>query len=161
MDRRRTLALLVITASLAGCGFHLRGTNLIGDLAALEVRGAVDSELGRELRAIIGDAWSTEDPERMVIVLRSTQRQRRPISVTEQARTAEYALTGRLAYSILDAAGVEHVRDELAVERIYEVDTANLLGSAGEEDILYGEIRRELAAAVLRRARAVRADLQP
>lgn len=157
MPRLSVLALLAMAVAIPGCGFHLRGTHLLGGLDAIEVRGATATPLGSELRETIGAAWSTTAPDRIVIVLRSSEQQRRPISVTEQARTSEYALTGSVEFSLLDADGDEHVRDTLVVERIYEVDAENLLGTAGEETLLFGEIRRELIAALLRRARILAA----
>lgn len=153
--------LLVLGLLASGCGFHLRGTGGgVADLPPVMVQGAPRDPLGVALRRSVprpGEAPGAP----LVLVLDQVVRDRRPVSVTDRARVAEYALRTDVVFRLLDAEGRLVARDRLGVERTYRLDAANLLGASGEEEVLRSEMRRQLVNGVLRRIAAEAAGQAP
>jgi LPS-assembly lipoprotein len=164
--RRRPSSLPVLLAALGlllgACGFHLRGTGAV-DLPPVTVRGAEGDPFTAALRRALPTPVPGATEPGVVLRLDDVVRERRPISVTDRARVAEYALLAAVEFTLLGADGSLLAQDRLSVEWIFRLDADNLLGASGEEDVLRAEMRRDLVGSLLRRiaAETAAAGAQP
>ncbi len=151
--------LLLGALILAGCGFQLRTWDLQDAFSSAYVRTDEYGSFARDLRRALTQAGvelveEAEDAEVVVRVL-SLERTQRSISVTGQARAAEYevGLTLRYAATRKNDAGmpVEMLAPQtIRGERVYRVDRDNLIGSSAERTLLEDEIKNDLIGQILR-----------
>ncbi|MCP1673911.1 LPS-assembly lipoprotein [Natronocella acetinitrilica] len=163
---RRGLALLLTTllaVSLAGCGWHLRGS--APGAASLEgVQLAVDSRVGRDelyrevriaLEAAGAEVVSTGSgipTLRLLDESRSTQR----ISGGRSDEVRENELRYRLRWEFLDGNGERLVGPDVYQQiRSYRFEQQQVLGSEGREDALVQELRRDAAFLLTDRVQAL------
>ncbi len=167
---RKTLLLAVLSASLVGCGFKLRTWDMQGNVETATLSGAaVSTALGSELRRALGQAGvrvldstaadeEVEAAELKLELLAVTQR-RRSVSVTGQARAAEYELMLDVNFAARDAQSAQLIAPRwLKVQRVYRVDRDNLVGSNEEESLLQREMRADALQQILRAVNQVIAD---
>lgn len=153
---RRWLGLVLLGASLAGCGFQLRGVQ--PGVAGLTVAVASPTPYG-ELEQILSDAIrqadmtvveSGETPA-MRIRLRDEKLTRRVQTVNTTGRASDYELILTVEYTIEQVVAGEDARTRrLDARREYNYDNTELLGKAEEEALLVQEMRRDIAARLLR-----------
>ncbi len=161
MIRRLLPAVLVL--ALAGCGFHLRNALLLpADLGPVRVVAPnMRSELAQDLTEALARAGtrladsSAEGPvARLEIV--SERGGNLPISVDQQGRAQEYNLRYAVVFRLRRADGSDLVPQQaLELGRDYVAGPALASGTEGEREILVNELRREMAASILRRIDAV------
>lgn len=155
------LCLLLGTALLlSGCGFHLRGT---GDVAVSDqwrsmylVSNTPNSEFSREVKsrfAANGVEWQEDRPAaNFQLVLGPERFSQRNLSLTAEARAAEFELTMRSTFSVRSVKGEEIMSATTgSVVKQMENDPRNVVGKAEEIRILKSEMRAELAQQILRR----------
>ena len=105
------------------------GGGTAGGGAAAE--GAADSVLARPWRVRVSEQ----------------NEERRGRTLTRGIQVAEYELTVELAFEVLDATGTQlHPAQRLAASRVYSREQENLLTNEAEEDVLWDELRRDVAA---------------
>ncbi len=155
----RVLITLALVSALAGCGFHLRGTqgeslflqqvNVVG--AASELRLEVE-----RLFAISGvEAVAGFDAGSYRLDLSEERLSRRGVSTGSSVSVAEYELQLQVLIGFESRQDVLIEDESLSIERIYRVDTESLVSSGEEERLLLREMRASLAAQILRRIDAV------
>ncbi len=155
---------LVMVVVLAGCGFHLRGNELSANFDRVHVSAVsavtIERQLARSLGfagvEVVGDRTAAD----VVIDLTAQRENRRSISVTERARTAEYELSLEIRYRIVaqepadaDAKPVQTVLVEdrsIRVARTYRLDRNNLVAGSEEQSLLRGEMEQDLVQQILR-----------
>jgi LPS-assembly lipoprotein len=155
----RSLVLLGIASIVAGCGFHLRTWELEGNIETAKItsnlRNPLAEPLGRALRSAGVEVVGSGSAD-VTIELLSDRTSRRAVSVTDQARAAEYQTTLTVVYAVFDADG-----DPLAAERsvrasrIYTVDRDNIVGSSEEQALLQREMVDDLVQQIIRGVNAV------
>jgi LPS-assembly lipoprotein len=149
---RTLMALLVMAASLtlAGCGYHLRGTT---ELAPAYERVYVSglsprSEVYRTLAREFGNAEATlvDDPrEATARLVVETERVDRRVSVVDPgANVRQYELVHELAYHVELPDGSRTPTREIRQARNYNYDPTGVLVSSSNES----QIRRELGELV-------------
>ncbi|MCB1677414.1 MAG: hypothetical protein KDI16_01885 [Halioglobus sp.] len=165
MDRRliRCTFILGLAALLAACGFQLRGTGSAGEGATLPddwrylhlVTANPNSEFSREIRsrfAANGIHWMERDEANYVVVLGPEHFKQRNLSLNAEARVAEYELSLRARFSVLDSNNGEVMpAREVTTLRQMENDPRNVVGKAEEVRILRSEMRADLARQIMRR----------
>jgi LPS-assembly lipoprotein len=154
-----SLLLLGIAGLVAGCGFHLRTWELDGNIETAKItsnlRNPVADPLGRALKSAGVDVVGSGDAD-VTIELISDRTSRRAVSVTDQARAAEYQTTLTVVYALHDGKG-----DPLAsarsvrASRIYTVDRDNIVGSSEEQALLEREMVDDLVQQIIRGVNAV------
>lgn len=157
--RRLFIALLVVV--LAGCGFQLRRDLLLPpELGTLHIE-AVDPQselvrgLGQALRRSGTSLVAADVDGAARLRLTDTSMRQRPLSVGGTGRVQEFALVYATRVELVDAAGAIRLpAQEVALERVYSFDTADALGTPGEEEVVRAELEREMVAALLRRIEA-------
>ena len=148
---------------LAGCGFHLRtwdiGTALESAYVSGDARNPLAGPLERALRqAGVRLAEDASDAAAVVELLDSRQ-QRRSVSVSGQARAAEYEMTLGVRYRVTDGGGTELIAPQwIERERVYRVDRDNIVGSSEEQALLVREMQTDLVQQILRALNAATAE---
>ena len=154
-DCLRSVSLSLLAVLLASaCGFHLRTWDLEGQVESARVianaRNPLAEPLGRALRSAGVEVIDGGDPD-LVIELLGDRRGRRSVSVTDQARAAEYETSLQVQYAVRDGAGSLLQQPRwVAARRVYRVDRDNLVGSSQEQALLEREMVSELVDQILR-----------
>jgi LPS-assembly lipoprotein len=163
---KHSLGLLVTLAAggiLAGCGFHLQGTN--GELPTATAQTYLQtddpySDFYDSLRQALRErgAGVVESPQDASAVLRIIEDSygQRILSVSARNVPREYEVFYTVTFS-LEAGGSELLAPEsMLVTRSYTWDETRVLGKSAEENALRQSLARDLALRVLRRIAADR-----
>lgn len=156
----RFITFFSVLSILVGCGFHLRNSSDF-ELAveSMSVSSAnAYSDFSREIEGIIEsrDVALVQSGADYSVRVLTENTSRRPVSTTADISVSDYELRLEIQFSIADVEGQMVIRPTaISTERIYSFDRTSLVGSAEEEQILIAEMRRDLAAQLLRRFSAV------
>ncbi|MCK7595181.1 LPS assembly lipoprotein LptE [Pseudomarimonas salicorniae] len=155
----RLLVLLLLCMALAACGFQLRQElALPAGLDAIRVEtGDPYGPLQRRLEQALQRAGaSTAAGSPAVLRVLNARIEQKPLSIGIGGRVQEYLLQYTAEIELLDGAGRAILpRQSLELEREYRFDTADALGSPGEEEVLREDLERAMGEAILRRVDAV------
>ncbi len=157
----RLLALVLIAGLLSGCGFHLRNSlNLPENLGPVRVL-AVDrySPLADMLSDGLARAGALSAPvdatDVATLQVVSEEWVDTPISHDQFGRAQEYALRYAVVFSMKRADGSDAVPQQaVELSRDYLAPVVDSIGKASEREMLVVELRRDMAAAILRRVDA-------
>ena len=150
--------LLAVFSCLMSCGFQLKGTGssesmglqgLELRLVSVQPRSDLTREVSRELSnagAVLTDAT---DPA-LQLTLQAEQFSQRNVSLTAQARAAELELTLSVDF-VLEQAEQDPTDARATVSRQMLNDPRNIVGKTEELRLLREEMRRDLAAQIVRR----------
>ena len=165
----RLLFSIVLAAGLAGCGFHPRNALMLpADVPAVQVTSNVPySELSklleRNLRAtgaqIIAASARNDDPTQLELASDAARLQvlserwgDLPIAIDGQGRAQEYRMRYATIFVFRRADGSELVPQQvIELSRDYVAPPTDATGTTTEREILAAELRREMAASILRR----------
>ncbi len=165
----RFLLAFVLTATLAGCGFHMRNKLMLpADTAAVKVVSTAPySELVKLLRrglqasgAQLADSDSTEPAAQLQVI--SERWGDLPIAIDAQGRAQEYSLRYAVIFIFRREDGSELVPQQvIELSRDYVSPPTDATGTTTEREILADELRREMSASIMRRIDSVvRAEIQ-
>ncbi len=155
MSRIGPLCLVVVLSGLlVGCGFHLRTWDLEGNIQTAKItanlRNPVAEPLGRALSSA-GVELVESGTADVAIELISDRESRRSVSVTDQARAAEYETSLSVVFALADGAGnVLTSPRSIQARRVYQVDRDNLVGSGEEQALLQREMVDDLVQQIIR-----------
>ena len=164
------LAILALSAALlSGCGFHLRNAlNLPADHGPVRVLAAARSRALGELLAAgrqrAGAQAAPAEANEGVATLQviSEQWADTPISNDQSGRAQEYALRYAVVFSLRRADGSTAVPQQaVELSRDYLAPAVDSIGKASEREMLVRELRRDMAAAILRRVDAASKPVAP
>ena len=152
------LSLAVMCIVLVGCGFQLKGSGQTGapELAGMTVRlvsAQPRSELTREVTRELthsGTSLVDDADAAITLILEAEQFTQRNVSLTAQARAAELELTLSAAFSLTQGE-LDPVDARAVVSRQMLNDPRNVVGKTEELRLLREEMRRDLAAQIVRR----------
>ncbi|MDT8449602.1 MAG: LPS assembly lipoprotein LptE [Wenzhouxiangellaceae bacterium] len=146
---------------LAGCGFQLRGSaDLPEQMATTWVNAADPTDpFTRELKLLLrgNGVTVTDTPGEGVAELKITRQQisRRALTISGDARVREFELVFDLRFTLLAPDGEVLLEDErLRLARDFQFDEQEILGAATEEEMIREQLRRDMAAALIRRLEA-------
>jgi len=150
---QRPLAILALLAC-AGCGFHLAGSDVRTGVERAYVQApaavAIAPLLSKSLAQSGVTVLDAPEPRSVKIELVSERETRRTVTTTPQAQAADYSLSIEVDYRIFGPNGVELVPDGTAqVTKVVPVDRNNLVGSRQQEDLVHGEMQRELVRQIM------------
>lgn len=151
-------------ASLAGCGFKMRGsfTYAFKTLFA----GFVDnSTLGNEFKRVIAadgqvlvisDA-SQADKAQVVLEVLNEQREKVVVGVTASGQVREFQLRIRLKFKLRTPGGKDIIPEtELLVQRDISFNESAVLAKEAEEGLLYRDMQTDMVQQLLRRLSAIK-----
>ncbi len=152
---------LLLSALVSGCGFQLRGAaNLPEEMSTTWVNiPDSSSAFVRELELLLRGNGVTlaEGPGEGVAELRITRDRitRRALTISGDARVREFELVFDLQFSLVGPSGDVLLGPEsLRLERDFQFDEQEILGATTEEELLREDLRRSMAAALIRRLEA-------
>ncbi|MCZ6619604.1 MAG: LPS assembly lipoprotein LptE [Gammaproteobacteria bacterium] len=144
--------------SLAGCGFHLRTSDIGTSLESARVEASKRNLLTQPLRRALSRSGVNEadtGESQIVVKLLDQRKVRRSVSVTGRGRAAEYETTLQVRYQVRDADGVELIAPRwVRSERVIRVDR-NVVGNSEELELLEQEMQNDLVQQILRALNAV------
>ena len=149
----KSLTAAVIALALVGCGFQLRGQDLINSGYSYVVSGeAKDSRLARELSArLFQSGVLAQDAAEITVELIYVRRQQVDGAVTAEAMLLEQAVRIDVRFRIVDAAGAELQPEQtLSRQRYFRLDRSNLLATAAVKEQVAESLEDELVAQLLR-----------
>jgi len=153
----RFITTFLLIIALAGCGFHLRGTQgyeipaASVNVTATNLYSQFSRELERMLAAQGIELKPASGAEYSISIL-SERTTRRPVATSTDISVSEYELRLETQFKIDSTTGEALIRPTLlAAERIYSFDRSSLVGSSEEEEMLTEEMRRDIANQILRR----------
>ncbi|WP_103074560.1 LPS assembly lipoprotein LptE [Solilutibacter silvestris] len=159
----KRLLVPVLALALSGCGFHLReAVQLPSDLGPVRVVSSDPySPLGEALSEAMTRAGAVPaDPKESVGVATLEVISERwgdiPISLDQYGRAQEFSLRYAVIFALRGANGKDVVPQQaIELTRDYVAPAADAVGKASEHELLAKEMRRDMAAAVMRRIDAV------
>ncbi len=158
MNSCRALLLAAVVCLLAACGFHLREeARLPPGMQRVFVEGAEPaSPLGRDLRKALARSGSqvVEQAAADAATLRigANHLLTDVLSVGGNARANEYTMRYHVEFDVVDAAGASLLpKQVIELTRDFTFDASQALGVAAEQDLLRGELQRDMVQAILRR----------
>lgn len=153
-----SLAVLLATLLLSGCGFHPRGTVELPPVlasACIEDGGLQGVAMAEIRRGLLHQGVQLPAPcpaDGVVLAIRDLSSDRRVLSVGSSGRALEYALTEALSFELKRQTGeVLLPMQRVEVQRDLLFDETNVLGKANEEADLKRHMREELVLEMLRR----------
>jgi LPS-assembly lipoprotein len=154
----RSLLIVLLTATLAACGFHLRGS-AGSDLPyasmyiALPETAEVRVWLERYLRGSTNTAVS-DDAKTATVTFQqlSDGRDKSILSIDARGRVREYRLQMRYRFRLVDAQGREIVApQEISMNRDMTYDDSQVLSKSMEENLLWRDMTNDLVNQIMRR----------
>lgn len=163
MPLLRALPVLLLAATLAGCGFQLRGTQSGGlpyksFYIALPETSEVRIWLERYVRAS-GSTMIADGSNQAEASFQQLQdsRQKSILSVSAKGRAREYRLQLTYRFRVVNAKGQEIVApNEINLTRDITYDDSNVLAKEGEENLLWRDMNNDLVNQIIRRLSIVK-----
>ncbi|MFU8814514.1 MAG: LPS assembly lipoprotein LptE [Pseudomonadales bacterium] len=156
----RAMALVVVAAAVGACGFQLRGWDMAAAIDSAYVTSDMHNPLEAPLRQGLRQAnvreAATPAEAQVVVRLMDSRSERRSITVSEQARAAEYETILSVLYEVTDPEGRQLVAPQwLERARVFRVDRDNVVGTREEQALLEGEMQNDLVQQIIRSINAV------
>ncbi|MFO1435850.1 MAG: LPS assembly lipoprotein LptE [Gammaproteobacteria bacterium] len=156
---KRLLIAVMIAFGLSGCGYHLRGsTGGNWNLGRFSIQSptATASEVTRLLQLNGVELVSPEKADAILTFTKDNQ-ERQVLSVDpDTGKVREFELTVDVGIQVKSSDGKILLEDDsIALQRDFTFDETAALGKYEEEGALYQEIRKDLAAAIVRRLQAM------
>ena len=153
------LAALSLAASLAACGFQLRGSatlpyeSMYVDMPESNIMGA---ELKRNLRAGTGTRIVATRAEAQAILTPTSQLFGKTIlSLSSSGRVREFRLRFNFAFRVIDQKGRDLVAPAvMLIERDFPFNDNQVLAKETEEALIYRDMQSDMVQQVLRRLAA-------
>ena len=150
----------LLCLSLAGCGFHLRGTADV-PFESIYVAGAtrgIALDLKRNLQAgtnaKVVDTASEADA---ILQLTREERKKEILSLTGTGRVREFRLLYRVRIRLHDGKGAEYLPpSDIEISRDVSFNDAELLAKEDEEQLLYRDMQADMVQQIMRRVAAAR-----
>jgi LPS-assembly lipoprotein len=160
-SRARLCALVVLTAMLTACGFHLRGqATYTFSSVYVNVAGApvFESELKRSLEGA-GSAKlaPTAAAADVILDIPPIVDEKDVLSLSSGGSVLEYALQMRVSFRLHDKDGLEWLPPgEITVRRSYTFNQTEVLARDIEEQRLLREMQSDAIAQLIRRLQAAK-----
>jgi LPS-assembly lipoprotein len=152
---------LLLAASVAGCGFHLRGeAHYPFDTLFLNSPAAqpLTIELRRSLEGI-GTAQLVPAPDKAQVILdiASVENNKQILSLSGGGKVAEFLLTKRVLFRVHDAAGNDWLpTSEVLVRRSYTYSDTEALAKEAQEQRLWREMQDDAIQQIVRRLQSAK-----
>ncbi len=149
---------IVLTLSLAGCGFQLRGAASL-PFERLYIEGGQDITvmLERSIRPSATRVVARPQEAQAILQILSEARDKRILSLDRAGRVSEFELLYRVNYRLRDAAGRDLLLpQQIELRREMTYSDPERLAKEAEEAALYRDMQNDAAQQIVRRLNAVR-----
>ena len=149
---------MTLVIGLCACGFQLRGSlNISDEIAPVYIEQNTVFELGREIRSLLATnnikvVIDETESKSSVVLLNETKKQR-VLSVDGSGRAREYLLTYTVNF-IIKIEQTDEAKDTLSISRSLVFDPTAVLAVTNESEILYRDMRRDVARLILLKLQA-------
>jgi len=154
---------LLLSGTLAGCGFHLRSYSFEATVESFAITGKTRIGVVEPLRRALKQAGVEERAENeavLIVDLLDQRNERRSISTGGSTRAAEYEVSYAVHYRILDSAANELAAPTwIERQRVYRIDATNIVGSSEEQALLERELLQDVVGQIIRAMDAVSRNL--
>ena len=180
----RMMIFLIVAASLHACGFQLRGAiDISQEISPIYIEQNSVFDLAREIRSLLAtnkiEVVTNAGQSKSQLVLLNEERTRRVLSVDGSGRAREYLLIYKINFSINTKSLQSHKeesdtveqnvveqnaakdnkdtvsRDSITVRRSLLFDPDAVLAVTNEAEILYKDMRRDVARLILLKLQAL------
>lgn len=165
MNRNRRALSALILASLAGCGFHLRGSTPDSRLAfdSVYVEAPKGTPLERELRGAVRGSGTklAADPKAATVILRilNEARERKILTLNAQGQVREFSLTYRVNFEVADPTNLKLLpASEIALQSLLSYSESQALAKETEERMTFDDLRRDAISQIMRQLARVQPD---
>lgn len=154
---------VLVCASVAGCGFHLRGEAEL-PFDTLYIQTAGNTLLGTELKRAITAGSKTQVVDKAtdakaVLQVIGEAPEKVILSLSSAGRVSEYTLRYRLVFKVHDGKGHDIIpQSEIVLTRELTYSDTQVLAKEIEEQTLYKDMRHDMALQVMRRLAAAKMD---
>ena len=149
----------ICLASLAGCGFALRGSYELpykGIFVAAPSTSAVASLVRRELGTTSTKLVTTANAADAELTISVERRDRQILSLSGAGRVREYELKLLVRYQFAESSGrVLIPTSEIQLTRILTYNDSLIIAKQQEEALLYTDMEKDIVGQILRRMAAV------
>lgn len=161
---RRALSVWLL-ASLAGCGFTLRGSTPDSQIAfeSVYVEAPKGTPLERELRNAVRSGGTTlsADPKAAQVLLRvlSQAEEKKLMTLNLQGQVREFVLTYRVRFEVADAENRKLLQPpEIALQTIVSYSESQALAKELEERLTFDDLRRDAVSQIMRQLARVKPE---
>ncbi len=167
--QRRSLlaatAALALASTLAGCGFHLRGSLPDSKLQfeTVHLVASKGTPLERELRGAIlaqGATLAAEQKDAAVTLrIVSEAQEKKILTLNAQGQVREFSLTYRLRFEVADKDNRKLLTpEEIALQSYLSYSESQALAKEAEERMTYIDLRRDAVNQVMRQLARVKPE---
>ncbi|HEU4441729.1 MAG TPA: LPS assembly lipoprotein LptE [Burkholderiales bacterium] len=152
--------LALLLASVAGCGFRIRGTAEV-PFDTLYLPGAT-SGIALDLKRYIQagtNARVVDDPAKAEAIMQFTEeaRQKEVLSLTGTGKVREFQLRYRVGFRVHDGKGLDFVpQSVIQLTRDVTFNDAEILAKEQEEQLLFRDMQTDMVQQILRRLAAAK-----
>ena len=152
---------VVIAASLASCGFHLRG-DVSYPFGSLYLNAPADNPLTTELKRTMEGITrmklaATPTEAQVVLDVTGIGDDKQVLSLSGGGRVREFLLTKRAVIGVHDANGRDWLPTaEITVRRSYTFNEAEVLAREAQEQRLLREMQTDIVQQIVRRLQAAK-----
>lgn len=164
MNHRRFAILLLLITLLSACGFHLaKEAQLPAAMSRIAVQGAdpyspLIVDLGKALARSGSRLVEADAGPGAVLRFGANSVRTDVLSVGGNARANEYTIRHHVEFDVVAADDAVLIAPQIIeLSRDFTFDASQALGVAAEQELLTGELRRDMVQAILRRLQAVQA----
>jgi LPS-assembly lipoprotein len=156
----RTTGALLATASLAGCGFQLRGARPLA-FSTIHVGVGAQTDLGAALRRRLAAngtsvAEDAANADVRLEFLRDSQ-DREILTLTGAGKVREYQLKRLMTFRLVDRGGKDWISPTtISARREYNYDDSQVLAKEQEEALLFRDMQTDLVEQLMRRLAAAK-----
>ena len=143
--------ILVLIATLTGCGFQLRGNyQLLETLQSVSLKSQVSKELNEHMQQRFAHSGIklSDEAQPITVHLTSDKLERRTLSLFESGQVAEYELLYQVNYQLIQNQRLLLERT-VEVARDYQDDPNFALAKTREREMLVDEMRAEASRLIL------------
>jgi LPS-assembly lipoprotein len=171
---KKFIAGLLMISLLGGCGWQLRGSSATTTskldsvyISSEDNHGPFVTQLLQSLRSDKIAVVDSSDKAALSLYLLDERHDRRTAAVGSDALTSAYELTIMVEYEIRTPAGqvirspTINLPNTASVTRTFNYSAGSATSGAREEALVLGEMRRELARALIRRLNAIAEQTVP
>ncbi|MGM0905814.1 MAG: LPS assembly lipoprotein LptE [Pseudomonadota bacterium] len=144
--------ILVLIATLNGCGFQLRGNYQLPEtLQSVSLKSQVSKELNEHMQQRFAHSGIklSDESQSITVHLTSDKLERRTLSLFESGQVAEYELLYQVNYQLIQNQRLLLERT-VEVARDYQDDPNFVLAKTREREMLVDEMRAEASRLILR-----------
>ncbi len=160
----RSIALLLAAALLSACGFTLKQDFALPvEMQSTFVQVAdastpLQRNLARALRQSGRQVATQVEQASAVLQITRNQMIQDVLSVGDQARVREFEIRYEVDMRLLGADGQELLASQsLRLTRDYRFDETQLIGAAGEEELIRGDLERDMVRLIMERLESLSA----